>query len=162
MNPSVVLFSRNAEKIIHSTYDSSSGVPLKTERKPDVILTTIHAASRYYGIESRAAKLYETATQQPPNAFTWHDILSFVEFKIYNHAALSALPSKYDTTLREKYSTIEDIYWRGATPRLKETEQAPVVSKPPKRAKKEHSAASHGVPSDGSKISAPKRHARYD
>ena len=110
-NPSVVLFSRNAEKIIHSTYDSSSGVPLKTERKPDVILTPIHAASRYYGIESPAAKVYETATQQPPNAFTWHDILSFVEFKLYSHVAPSALPSEYDITFRERYSTIEDNYW---------------------------------------------------
>ena len=139
-----VLFCRNAEKTVTSDYTSPSGELLRTVRKPDLILTTIHAACRCYGIESGAGRVFEAATRQPPDNFTWHDILSFVEMKIYSKIALSALPSEYGTSLQCQYDTIRDVHSRSATPLLKAPKQAPASGNPAKRVKKDHNAHGDG------------------
>lgn len=155
-NTSDFLFCRNAEKTVTSDYTSLLGEQLRTVRKPDLILTTLNAASRCYGIESGAGRVYEAALKQPTDNFTWHDILSFVEMKIYSKTALSALPPQYDTSLQCQYDTIRDIESRSATPLLKAPKQAPATSNPAKRVKKDHNAQGDG------KLHALEKHMRYN
>ncbi len=100
-----ILFCRNAEGEIHGPHVGADDN--RTKRKPDIVLTSTHAASRVFRLGTHESKshLVERLGQQPPGNFTWHEVLSAWEFKLHSKT-LKIPPTPYDTPLHGEYETM--------------------------------------------------------
>ncbi len=101
-----ILFCRNAENEIHGSYGGD--VPIKTKRKPDILLTSKPAANRTFGLDLKSnpnPDLVKRLGEQPPGHFTWHDVLSAWEFKLHSKT-LNTPPESFDTALHGEYETM--------------------------------------------------------
>ncbi|KAI0758708.1 hypothetical protein C8Q74DRAFT_259448 [Fomes fomentarius] len=103
-----IIFCRNAENEIHGSHvGEDDSVPIKTRRKPDIVLTSSHAASRVFRLDMKESKpqLVQRLGEQPSGHFTWHDVLSAWEFRL-DSKTLKTPPTSFDTALHGEYETM--------------------------------------------------------
>lgn len=127
-NPQLnILFHRSDLSDLQGDHD-----PTSTKRSPDIGIIKFstakekaHSENQYLGWSEFASV---TACEKPFTSFSWLDMLSVVEFKLYEKT-LAIPPQEYDATLRQIVAATKDVYGKLRTTPTLETSRPTLPKK---------------------------------